>query len=88
MSTTLVPPSYYVVKPKGQPARRYRTVADAAAAIVQLAPTLATVGVVTGSRRRSLTDAELRELGRRVRTCRLMGRHGERNERERATREL
>jgi hypothetical protein len=35
MSTTLMPPSYYVVKSKGQPARTYRTVAEAAAAAVE-----------------------------------------------------
>lgn len=63
MTTTLVPPSYYVVKPNGQPPRHYRTVADAAAAIVLIAPTPTTVEVLTGSRRRSLTDTELRELG-------------------------
>ena len=71
MSTTLVPPSYYIVKPRGRIGCRYRTLAAAAAAIFRLAPLPATVVVVTGGRRRGLTDAELVELGRNVRTCRL-----------------
>lgn len=71
MSTTLLPPSYYVVKPRDQTARVYATVAQAATAIVQLTPTPTTVSAMTGARSRSLTDAELRELGRRVRAHRL-----------------
>ena len=71
MSTTLVPPSYYVVEARGLRPRGYETVADAAAAIFNLAPLPTTVMAVTGSRRRSLSEAELRELGRGVRACRL-----------------
>ena len=71
MSTTLVPPSYYVVKPRGRPARLYNTLTEVAAAIYLIARTPATVSAVTGSRRRSLTDAELRDLGRDVRALRL-----------------
>ena len=67
MSTTLVPPSYYVVKPRGRPARVYDTLTEVAAAIYLLARMPATVSAVTGSRRRSLTDAELRDLGRDLR---------------------
>ncbi len=67
MSTTLVPPNYYVVKPRGRPARLYNTLTDVATAIYMLARTPATVSALTGSRRRSLTDAELRDLGREVR---------------------
>ena len=71
MSTTLVPPSSYVVDPRGRPARLYNTLSEVAAAIYLLAPTPATVSAVTGSRHRSLTDAELRDLGRDVRALRL-----------------
>ena len=71
MSTTLVPPSYYVVKPRGLPARLYNTLSEVAVAIYLLARTPATVSALTGSRRRSLSDAELRELGRKLRAVRL-----------------
>ena len=71
MSTTLVPPTYYVVKPRGLPAHVYDTLADVAAAIRVLAGSPATVSVLTGSRRRSLTDAELLDLRRHVRSLRL-----------------
>jgi hypothetical protein len=67
MSTTLLPPSYYVVKPRGHPARVYNTVTEVAAAIYVLAPTPATVSALTGTRRRSLTDSELHDLGQNVR---------------------
>jgi len=72
MSTTLVPPSYYVVNARGLRASVYKTVSDAAAAIFTLAPLPTTVMAVTGSRHRSLTATELRELGRSVRACRLI----------------
>jgi len=71
MSTTLVPPSYYIVKPPGRPARLYNTLSEVAAALYLLARTPATVSAVTGSRRRSLTDAELHDLGRNLRAVRL-----------------
>jgi hypothetical protein len=71
MSTTLVPPSYYVVKPRGGTARVFPTIAQAATAIVALARTPATVSAITGRRTRSLTDTELRELRQRVRAHRL-----------------
>jgi uroporphyrinogen-III synthase len=71
MSTTLVPPSYYVVKPRGRPPRLYSTLREVAGAIYTLARTPATVSAITGSRRRSLTDVELRDLGREVRAVRL-----------------
>ena len=47
-----MPPSYYLVKPRGQPERRYPTLAQAASALQLLARTPATVTVVTGNRRR------------------------------------
>ena len=71
MSTTLLPPNYYVVKPRGQPARLYATVGEAAVALRLLAGSPATGTALTGSRPRSLTDPEQRELGRRVRALRL-----------------
>jgi len=71
MSTTLVPPSRYLVEPHGRPARLYNTLPEVAAAIYLLAPRPATVSAVTGSRRRSLTDAELHDLGQAVRSLRL-----------------
>jgi hypothetical protein len=71
VSTTLVPPSYYVVTPRGRPARLYNTLPEVAAAIYLLARTPATVSALTGSRRRSLTDAELHDLGRNLRAVRL-----------------
>jgi hypothetical protein len=38
VSTTLVPPTYYEVRAKGEASRLYRTIADTAWALVQLAP--------------------------------------------------
>jgi len=75
VSTTLVPPSYYIVKPRGRPARVYNTLTEVAAAIYTLASTPATVSAMTGSRRRSLTHVELRDLGHDVRAVRLHARH-------------
>jgi hypothetical protein len=71
VSTTLVPPSYYVVKPGGHPARLYNTLSEVAVAIYLFPRTPATVSALTDSRERSLTDAELRELGRNLRAVRL-----------------
>ena len=71
MSTTLVPPTFYVVKPRGQSARMYATVAAAAGAIVAHGSSPAAVGAVTGRRARGLTDGELHELDRCVGECRL-----------------
>lgn len=71
MSTTLVPPSCYVVDPRGGPARPYNTLREVAAAIYPLAPTPATLSAMTGSRPRSLTDAELRDLRRDIRALRI-----------------
>jgi len=71
MSTTLVPPSRYLVKPDGHPARLYNTLPEVAAAIYLLAPRPAIVSALTGSRRRSLTDTELHDLGQAVRSLRL-----------------
>ena len=73
VSSTLVPPSHYVVKPPDRPARLYNTISEVATAIYLLAPTPATVSVLTGNRGRSLTDAELRSLGRDLRAVRLHG---------------
>ena len=67
MSTTLIPPTFCVVKPRGRPVRVYLTLADAAGAIVFLGTTPATVGALTGRRSRRLTDGERRELGHRIR---------------------
>jgi len=58
-----------VVKARGLTTRVFVTLAQAATAIVQLAPTPATVNVITGRRTRRLTDSELRELGQHVRAC-------------------
>ena len=71
MSTTLVPPSQYLVKPRGRTEWLFPTIAQAATALARMAPIPATVMAVTGSRKRSLTDGELRELGRWVRRYRL-----------------
>ena len=71
MSTTLVPPSRYLVQSHGRPPRLYNTLPEVAAAIYLLAPRPATVSAMTGSRRRSLTDAELHDLGQAVRSLRL-----------------
>jgi uroporphyrinogen-III synthase len=76
VSTTLVPPSYYEVRAHGRLAHLYPTIGEAAAAVLQLAPTVTAVDVVTGSRRRSLSDRELRELGRHVRARRLVAQQG------------
>jgi len=69
-SVSLVPPSYHVVKPQGQTARVFPTVAQAATAIVGLGPTPATVSAMTGRRTRNLTGSELHELGELVRASR------------------
>jgi hypothetical protein len=71
MSTTLIPPSRYLVQSHGRPARLYNTLPEVAAAIYLLAPRPATVSALTGSRRRSLTDSELHDLGQAVRSLRL-----------------
>lgn len=71
MSTTMLPPTYYVVKPFRQRSLLFPTIDQAAAAITGLAPTPVRVSVMNGIRIRSLTDAELRELGRRIRARRL-----------------
>jgi hypothetical protein len=71
VSTTLVPPSFYAVRSHGRPLHLYRSVGDAAAAVVELAPTAATVYVVIGGQGRSLSDRELGELGRCIRARRL-----------------
>jgi hypothetical protein len=71
MSTTLIPPTWYVVKPRGQTARVFPTIAQAATALVMLGPTPAIVSAITGSRTRSLTEIELRDLRQRVRAHRI-----------------
>lgn len=65
MSMTLIP-LYYAVNQYGRPARLYTTIADVAAAAVSSTRTVLRVGVVTGGRRRSPRESELRELGRQV----------------------
>ena len=76
VSTTLIPPMFYVVKPRGRPARVYLTITDAAAAIVVLGSPLAAVGVVTGRRSRRLTDRELPESARHIRARQLQASRG------------
>ncbi|MGA3362743.1 MAG: hypothetical protein ABSD82_12025 [Solirubrobacteraceae bacterium] len=71
MSTTLMPPTYYVVRPQGLPAYIYETVREAAGALHELAPTAAAVYVTTGRKRRSLSEHELRQFGRHLRARRL-----------------
>jgi pseudouridine-5'-phosphate glycosidase len=66
VSTTLIPPTFYVVKPPGRPGCVYATIADAAGAIVMLGSSPAAVGAVTGRRARGLTESELNELERHV----------------------
>ena len=78
MSTTLVPPTYYVVKPRGQAARIFLTTAQAATAIVGLGPTPTAVSAITGRRTRTLTHAELRELRQHVRAHHLASDEGKR----------
>jgi hypothetical protein len=64
MSTTLLPQSHYVVKPRGRVAHEYETIAQAATAMTKLAPTPTAMSIVTGRRSRSLTASELREPAR------------------------
>lgn len=71
MSTTMLPPTYYLVKPRGHSALSFETVAEAAIAVVGLAPTPVRVSVMNGIRIRNLTDAELHSLGRHMRAYRL-----------------
>lgn len=85
MSTTLIPPSYYVVKPRGQTARVFPAIAQAATTLVMLGGTPATVSAITGSRTRSLTETELRELRQRVRAQRLHARAAQADKRAPAT---
>jgi hypothetical protein len=70
MSTTLLPPTYYVVKPSRRKPLLFPTVAQAAVAIITLVPTSVRVSVMIGIRTRTLTDAELRELGQQMRAYR------------------
>lgn len=74
VSTTLVPPSYYMVQPRDGRPQLHRTIANAATALslYHSASTSAEVYAVTGMRQRSLTESELRELGRQVRAWRLV----------------
>jgi hypothetical protein len=74
VSTTLVPPIYYMVQPCGGRAQFHSTLANAATALslYHSASKSAEVYAVTGTRRRSLTEPELRELGRQVRAWRLV----------------
>jgi hypothetical protein len=65
VSTTLMPPSFYEVSSQVCPARLYRTLAAAAVAIARCAPERAEVCVVTGSRRRRLSERETQELASR-----------------------
>ena len=81
MSTTLMPPTYYVVRPQGLPAYIYGTVREAAGALHELAPRAAAVYVVTGRKRRSLSEHELRLVGRHLRARRLAATAGAVSER-------
>lgn len=65
MSTTLVPPSFYEVSSQVRSARLYRTMAAAAVAVARCAPEHATVFVVTGNRRRKVSEREAQELASR-----------------------
>jgi hypothetical protein len=58
------------VKPTRRSALLFPTVAQAAVAIITLAPTPVRVSVINGIRTRRLTDAELRELGQQMRAYR------------------
>jgi hypothetical protein len=82
MSTTLVPPTWYVIRPRSQTLRVFPTIAEVATALVMLGPTSATVSAITGTRTRSLTETELHELRQRVRAHRLHAdeAHARRNE--------
>jgi len=71
MSTTLIPPTFYVVKPRGRPVRVYATVSEAAGALVLLGSLPATVAAVIGRRGRALTHSELNELERHLGARRL-----------------
>jgi len=71
MSTTLVPPTFYAVKAGARPARIYRTIAGAAAAVFVFDLLPSAVTAVTGSRTRRLTETELRELWRQIWACQL-----------------
>lgn len=66
MRTRFVHPSYYLVKPDGQTARVFQTVAQAATALVALGETQASICVITGSQVRRLNQPEMRELRRRI----------------------
>lgn len=74
MSTTLLPPTYYLVRPRGGRSQAFPTVAQAAGALVQFVPVPVTVSAVTGMRARSLTESELTELRAHVRRARLRAR--------------
>jgi hypothetical protein len=70
VSTTLMPPSFYAVRRQGCPPYIFETVREAARALLDLAPAAATVDVVVGSHRRSLSDRELLEVRRHIRARR------------------
>jgi len=70
MSTTLVPPTHYIVKQPGRSARVVKTIAQAAGAVVILGPTPAEVIAITGARTRRLTPAEQNELQTHIRAQR------------------
>lgn len=85
VSTTLIPPTQYVVKPDGCRPQLFATISQAAVAIVQLTPVRMRVGAVTGMRTRELSDSELHELGCHIRVARLRARRA-RTSRTRAPR--
>ncbi len=62
MRSNIAPFTYYVVKPHGQTARVFASLAQASAAIMRLGPTPVDVSAIAGRRRRSLTVSELREV--------------------------
>lgn len=76
MSTTLVPPTYYVVKPYGQAPRVFTTVAQAATALTGLGDKPTSIRVITGSRVRRLNQREISELRSRLSTRNRTGPNG------------
>ena len=67
MSTTLLPPSHYVVRSRDHGPHTFPTLTQAAAELIRLDRIPVAVNAVNGIRARPLNDSERRELGQRVR---------------------
>lgn len=72
MSTTMVPPSEFVIESPGRRPRAYRTIEGLAAGVMISRHVPGAISVRTGSRHRRLHGREREELERQLRGYRLL----------------